>query len=116
MPLPAVGVADQYSLQQMFLDGPADKGYIQLRCPNLSKDPQFPDDVPGSWERLWGRTFGDLLNAETLDSAAALVYNGVPPIRLGAAESSMRAAGEVIGLLMATTVLTSWLMNINPLD
>ena len=36
--------------------------------------------------------------------------------RLEAAESSMRAAGEAMGLLMATTVLTGWLMNINPLD
>ena len=105
MPLPAVGVTDQHSLQQMFLDGPADKGCIQLHCPNLSKGPQFPDDVPDSWEWLRGKTFGDLL-----------VHNGVPLTRLDAAESSMRAAGEVMGLLMATTVLTGWLMNINPLD
>ena len=116
MPLPAVGATDQHSLQQMFLDGPADKGCIQLHCPNLSKGPQFPDDVPDSWEWLRGKTFGDLLNAETLGSAAALVHNGVPLTRLEAAESSMRAAGEVMGLLMATTVLTGWLMNINPLD
>ena len=73
MPLPAVGVTDQHSLQQMF-------------------------------------------NAETLGSAAALVHNGVPLTRLEVAESSMRAAGEVMGLLMGTTVLTGWLMNINPLD
>jgi glucose-6-phosphate isomerase len=77
----------------MFLDGPADKGCIQLHCPNLSKGPQFPDDVPDSWEWLRGKTFGDLLNAETLGSAAALVHNGVPLTRLEAAESSMRAAG-----------------------
>lgn len=44
------------------------------------------------------------------------MHNGVPLTRLEAAESSMRAAGEVMGLLMATTVLTGWLMNINPLD
>ena len=116
MPLPAVGATDQHSLQQMFLDGPADKGCIQLHCPNLSKGPQFPDDVPDSWEWLRGKTFGALLNAETLGSAAALVHNGVPLTRLEVAESSMRAAGEVMGLLMATTVLTGWLMNINPLD
>ena len=47
---------------------------------------------------------------------SALVHNGVPLTRLEVAESSMRAAGEVMGLLMATTVLTGWLMNINPLD
>ena len=72
--------------------------------------------MPDRWEWLRGKTFGDLLNAETLGSAAALVHNGVPLTRLEAAESSMRAAGEVMGLLMATTVLTGWLMNINPLD
>ena len=116
MPLPAVGVTDQHSLQQMFLDGPADKGCIQLHCPNLNKGPQFPDGVPDSWGWLRGKAFGDLLNAETLGSAAALVHNGVPLTRLEVAESSMRAAGDVMGLLMATTVLTGWLMNINPLD
>ena len=89
MPLPAVGVTDQHSLQQMFLDGPADKGCIQLHCPNLNKGPRFPDGVPDSWGWLRGKAFGDLLNAETLGSAAALVHNGVPLTRLEVAESSM---------------------------
>ena len=116
MPLPAVGVTDQHSLQQMFLDGPADKGCIQLHCPHLSRGPQFPDDVPDNWSWLRGKTFGDLLDAETLGSAAAIAHSGVPLTRLETGDASMRTAGEIMGLLMTTTVLTGWLMNINPLD
>ncbi len=116
MPLPAVGVTDQHSIQQMFLDGPADKGCIQLHCPNLSRGPKFPNDVPENWAWLRGKPFGDLLNAETLGSAAALAHNGVPLTRLETADASMRTAGEVMGLLMTTTVLTGWLLDINPLD
>ena len=97
MPLPAVGVTDQHSLQQMFLDGPADKGCIQLHCPHLSRGPQFPDDVPDNWSWLRGKTFGDLLDAETLGSAAAIAHSGVPLTRLETGDASMRTAGEIMG-------------------
>lgn len=116
MPLPAVGVTDQHSLQQMFLDGPADKGCIQLHCPNLSSGPIFPADIPDTWSWLRGKSFGALLDAETLGSAAALSNSGVPLVRLEVGTPSLRAAGQTMGLLMATTVLTGWLMSINPLD
>lgn len=116
MPLPAVGVTDQHSLQQMFLDGPADKGCIQLHSLKLTRGPKFPDSVPDNWSWLRGKTFGDLLAAETLGSAAALAHNGVPLVRLEAGDASIRSAGEIMGLLMTTTVLTGWLLNINPLD
>ena len=72
--------------------------------------------MPENWSWLRGKTFGDLLNAETLGSAAAIVHNGVPLTRLETADATMRTAGEVMGMLMTTTVLTGWLMNINPLD
>ncbi len=43
--------------------------------------------------------------------------NGVQLTRLGCGESSMRAAGEVMGLLMANDRrITGWLLNINPLE
>lgn len=116
MPLPAVGVTDQHSLQQMFLDGPADKGCIMLSCPNLPKGPLFPKDIPDQWSWLRGKPFGDLLQAETIGSAAALVHNDVPLTRLEINVADPYTAGEVMGLCMASTVLTGWLMDINPLD
>lgn len=116
MPLPAVGVTDQHSLQQMFLDGPDDKGCILLSCPNLAQGPIFPQDIPDQWSWLRGKPFGDLLHAETIGTAAALAHNGVPLTRIQITTADARAAGELMGLCMATTVFTGWLMDINPLD
>ncbi len=119
MPLPAVGATDQHSLQQMFLDGPADKGCLLLSCPSAAMGdagPLFPDTVPDTWSWLRGRPFGDLLDAECLGSAAAMARANMPLLQLMPENTSERAAGSVMGLCMAATVLTGWLMDIDPLD
>ena len=116
MPIPAVGVTDQHSLQQMFLDGPKDKGCIQVFSLRNAPGGVFPPDVPEQWSWLRGKHFGDLLEAECLGTAAALAHRHVPLLRaaLGAAEPE--AAGELMGLCMAATLFTGWLLDINPLD
>ncbi len=116
MPLPAVGVTDQHSLQQMFLDGPKDKGCIQLYCTEAAQNIRFPQAIPENWSWLAGKPFTELLQAETIGAAAALAHHKVPLVRLGIPHADMRTAGEVMGLLMVTTVLTGMLLNINPLD
>ena len=116
MPLPAIGVTDQHSLQQMFLDGPKDKGCIQLYCPETDQTLRFPQNIPDAWSWLRGKPFAELLQAETLGAAAALAHHDVPLTRLRVSHTDMYAAGEVMGLLMATTVLTGLIMDINPLD
>ena len=116
MPLPAVGVTDQHSLQQMFLDGPKDKGCILVSSPGLPLGPAFPTDIPDKWSWLRGKRFGELLEAEGLGSSAALAHAGVPLLRLNLEQSDARSAGELMGFCMAATLLTGWLMGINPLD
>ena len=120
MPIPAVGVTDQHSLQQMFLDGPKDKGCLLLTCPALSQGeaagPLFPSSVPDKWSWLKGKRFGELLDAECLGTSAALARHEVPLVRLVASSADEQAAGEVMGLCMAATLLTGWLMGINPVD
>ena len=120
MPVPAVGVTDQHSLQQMFLDGPKDKGCLLLTCPALSQGesagPLFPADIPDKWSWLKGKRFGELLDAECLGTSAALAKHQVPLVRLIASSAGEEAAGAVMGLCMAATLLTGWLMEINPVD
>lgn len=120
MPLPAVGVTDQHSLQQMFLAGPPDKGCLLLTCPGLSEGkaagPEFPANVPDKWSWLRGKRFGELLDAECLGSSAAFAESKVPLLRLVAKDATPRTAGEVMGLCMAATLLTGWLMDLNPVD
>ena len=115
MPVPAVGVTDQHSVNQMFLDGPRDKGCLFLTCPALDKGPAF-GDVPDKWAYLKGKKFGDLLDAEGLGTRMALAECNVPLVeaRMGATDEA--SAGKLMGLLELATILTGWLLDINPID
>ncbi len=116
MPLPAVGVTDQHSLQQMFLDGPNDKGCLFLHCPSLPRGRTFGPETPEQWAYLRGRSFGDLLDAEGLGTRMALSQSKVPTVELCMASDDEEAAGRLMMLLEITTVLTGYLLDIDPLD
>ncbi|WP_457572388.1 glucose-6-phosphate isomerase [Desulfovulcanus sp.] len=115
MPLSAIGVTDQHSTLQMFLDGPKDKGCIFLTCSGLKKGPVF-DSVPSGWEYLKGKSFGEILEAEALGTKMALALGGVPLVGLDLEKDSLFSAGKLIMLLEVMTLLTGWLMDINPLN
>lgn len=115
-PIPAVGVTDQHSVNQMFLDGPRNKACLFLTCPGLPEGPKFPSDLPGAFGYVEGKNFGELIRAEGLGTMMALQKTGVPLVELQLANHSPRQAGKMIALLGAATILTGWLMDINPLD
>ncbi len=116
MPLPAVGVTDQHSLAQMFLDGPRDKGCLFLTAARAEGGPRFPDDLPEKWTWLKGKRFGDLLEAEALGTCMALAESETPLVRIETENSSEAAAGALMALLEAATLCTGRLMGINPID
>jgi glucose-6-phosphate isomerase len=120
MPLPAVGVTDQHSLLQMFLDGPRDKGCLFLECPNLAAGREFGTDpvnpLPAKWAYLKGRHFGDLLAAESIGTLGAMAARNLPLLRLSVGRADEHAAGSMLALLELATLFTGWLLGINPLD
>ncbi|MFP4167751.1 MAG: glucose-6-phosphate isomerase [Desulfonatronovibrionaceae bacterium] len=115
-PLPAVGVTDQHSLQQLFLDGPADKGCMFISAGNMNPGPAFSSGLPRKWGHLHGRRFGDLLQAEALGTQMALTERQVPLIHLRAESPDLRVAGRLLVGLEGMTYLTGLLLGINPLD
>ncbi len=115
-PVPAVGVTDQHSLQQLFLDGPRDKGCLFLTAEEMPQGPRFSSSLPEKWDWLRGKSFGDLLQAEALGTRMAMVENGVPMVHMQARSPSVRTAGKLIALLEGMTYLTGLLLEINPLD
>ncbi|MUM77186.1 glucose-6-phosphate isomerase [Pseudodesulfovibrio sp. F-1] len=115
-PIPAVGVTDQHSVNQMFMDGIRNKACLFLTCPNLPRGPKFPSDLPDQFAYVRGRDFGELLQAEALGTRMALSDSGVPLVELRLSDDGPRQAGKLIALLGAATILTGWLMGINPLD
>lgn len=116
MPLPAVGVTDQHSLQQMFLDGPKDKGCLFLTAPKVQGGPVFAPALPEKWSFLANRPFADLLDAETLGAKMALTMNKVPLVELAVGGEDAFHAGQMMVLCELATLLTGWLLDINPLD
>jgi glucose-6-phosphate isomerase len=116
MPVPAVGVTDQHSVNQMFLDGPRNKGCLFLTCDSLDKGEAFGADVPEKWNWLKDKRFGDLLRAEALGARMALNKYGVPLAHIEMHAADEYAAGKLMGLCMSAVILTGLIMGINPVD
>ncbi|WP_449243194.1 glucose-6-phosphate isomerase [Desulfovibrio sp.] len=115
-PVPAVGVTDQHSVNQMFLDGPRNKACLFLTCGGLPQGPRFPASPPEKFAYIAGKPFGELLSAEAFGTRMALCKYGVPLVEIALERDTPRAAGKVMGLLGAATILTGWLLGIDPLD
>ncbi len=116
MPIPALGATDQHSLQQMFLDGPKDKGCIFVDCPALPEGPVFPAHLPDKWAFLRGHAFGELLSAEALGTRMALAQAATPILGLRMAGVREEQVGRLMALLELATLFTGLLMGIDPLD
>jgi len=115
-PIPAVGVTDQHSVNQMFLDGPRNKACLFVERGNGPAGPAFPADMPAIFDYLQGKRFGELLPAEALGTRMALCKNDVPLVLLRLGADDARAAGKMMALLGAATLVTGWLMGVNPVD
>ncbi len=116
IPIPATGVTDQHSVNQMFLDGPRNKGCIFLTGEQPEAGRKFGDDLPAQWAWLRGKAFGALLEAEALGTRMALCKNGVPLVGMHMGSIDEKAAGAMMMLLEGATIFTGWLMGINPVD
>lgn len=115
-PIPAVGVTDQHSVNQMFLDGPRNKACLFVERAQGPQGAPFPADMPSIFDYLQGKRFGELLPAEALGTRMALCQSAVPLVALRLGKDDAEAAGKMMALLGAATLLTGWLMGINPVD
>jgi glucose-6-phosphate isomerase len=115
-PIPAVGVTDPHSVNQMFMDGPRNKACLQLTCPGLPAGPRFPERLPQEFAYIAGKSLGELLAAEAFGTGMALCKSGVPLLEIRPAVDTPRAAGKIMALLGAATILTGWLLGVDPLD
>ncbi len=115
-PIPTVGATDQHSVNQMFLDGPRNKACLFVERASGPEGLPFPADMPVIFDYLQGQRFGALLPAEALGTRMALCQSQVPLVCLRLGRDDAQAAGKMMALLGAATLLTGWLMGINPVD
>lgn len=117
MPLSAVGATDQHSLLQMFLQGPADKTCLFLGSQRgEGREVRLGAGQREPWGWLSGLSLGEIFQAEALATRMSLARAGMPLLSLELPEPSPWQAGRLIVLLEAATLLTGWLLDINPLD
>ncbi len=116
MPIPALGVTDQHSLLQMFLDGQKDKGCIFLSSKVNNDIALLPNNLSDAWKFLENKPLGEILEAETLATRMALVENKVPLVHAHFPTASCYEAGQFMLYMELATILTGWLLNINPID
>jgi glucose-6-phosphate isomerase len=115
-PIPTVGATDQHSVNQMFLDGPRNKACLFVERATGPEGLPFPKDMPAIFDYLQGKRFGVLLPAEALGTRMGLCQSQVPLLCLRLGKDDAFAAGKMMALLGAATLLTGWLMGINPVD
>ncbi|MBN2585877.1 MAG: hypothetical protein JXA64_03710 [Candidatus Fermentibacteraceae bacterium] len=117
-PLACRGPADQHSLVQLFMEGPADKTVTFVTTPSMDDAPVLPggfEEYP-SIAYLEGLTLDRLRLAEGDATARALEERGVPVSRLCMASLDAEALGELMMTLEMATVLCGLALGIDPLD
>ncbi len=117
-PAKSLGSTDQHSQVQLYAEGPHDKIVTFLRVEEFRHDyiiPNlYPDELTTNF--LADKPISELLNTEQLATEIALTEAGCPNCTLSLPVIDEYNLGEFIYLYELTTVLTGYLLNINPLD
>ena len=116
-PLPAVGVTDQHSQVQLFMEGPRDKAVVFLAVTGTGRDVKIGEhrSEPASLEYLGGQTLGHLLETERRATTEALRRNGRPTMTFEIDGLDAEALGELLMLMSIATVYAGALYDVDPL-
>lgn len=122
-PLPAVGVTDQHSQVQLFMEGPRDKVVVFLTITGAAGAGGVEDlEIAGhrsgmaSVGYLGGHGLGELLDAERRATAEALRLRGRPSMTFELEALDAESLGELFMLMSIATVYAGALYGVNPMD
>jgi glucose-6-phosphate isomerase len=117
-PIAAVGVTDQHSQVQLFMEGPRDKTVTFMAVVQPGADvpiPRLHSDVP-ELAYLGGHTLGTLLDVERRATAGALAQRGRPSMTMEIDQVDAHHLGGLIMLFEIATVLAGALYGVDPMD
>jgi glucose-6-phosphate isomerase len=117
-PEKAVGVTDQHSVMQLFMEGPFDKVVTFLSVDKFQNDVPIPHAFAeyGAVKYLGGHTLNELLRAEERATELALTQNGRPNCAIRLPKVDERSVGALLFLLEMQTAYAGELYNINAFD
>jgi glucose-6-phosphate isomerase len=117
-PIKALGVTDQHSQLQLYMEGPRDKSVTFLRVEKF----RHTLTIPRGYQKikdisyLGGHSFDELIDAEARATAMALAKNGRPNCTFIIPEMNARTVGQLIFLLETATAYAGGLFGVNPMD
>lgn len=117
-PVAALGVTDQHSQLQLYMEGPFDKLITFLTVERYRREAKIP--APGrkhpATAYLAGQTMSRLIQSEQRGTEAALALAGRPNLAVRLTEVSPHAVGQLLFLFQLQTVYAGGLYGVNPLD
>lgn len=117
-PLSAVGVSDQHSQLQLFMEGPCDKVVMFIAVTGAGPDVKIrryrSDLTPLDY--LQGTAVGHLLEVERRATTEALRQNKRPTMTFEIDRLDAETLGELLMLMCIATVYAGALYNVDPLN
>ncbi|MFC1647675.1 glucose-6-phosphate isomerase [Patescibacteria group bacterium] len=112
-PVSALGVTDQHSQSQLYMDGPDDKFFILMKVEDLGPEVV----IPGSEiDYLEGVSFNKLMHTEQQGTTDALTHNKKPNITLNVPKVDEFNLGALFMLFEGATAFLGEFYGINAFD
>lgn len=117
-PCKSVGVTDQHSQMQLYMEGPYDKVITLLTVDAFDNELKIPKAFPGvdSACYLGGHTINELFHAEQAASEMALAQKGRPVCAIRLPSVNAESLGALFMMLEAQTAYAGELYDINAFD
>lgn len=116
--LGALGPLDQHSQLQLFMDGPREIYTTIVRVGSRGEGPKIDAKLArlSGADFMAGRTVGDVVDAQARAVPEALARAGRPVRTIDLPVLDERAAGALLMHFMIETILSGWLIGVDPFD
>lgn len=117
-PVKALGVTDQHSQMQLYVEGPFDKVFTIIRVEHFDHKLPMEPAYRGfsSLDYLGGKTMNELIEAERQGTIYALTKNKRPNMTITFPKISPHTVGQFMYSLETATAFSGGLYSINPFD
>jgi glucose-6-phosphate isomerase len=117
-PLAALGPVDQHSMQQLLVDGPADKLVTVITADIGGTGPVVPADLAQdrALSFMAGRSIGDVVDAQARASMDVLIRKGRPVRHIAVGQPDEKALGALLMHFMLETIIIGDMLGVDPFD
>lgn len=115
-PVKALGVTDQHSQLQLYMDGPNDKIITFAGVEKFATKLAVPKKTHSDFSHIAGRDLGEILHAEQRATTQALTEAKRPNITVTLPRLDARSIGQLLMMYEISTAFTGYLYGINPFD